>query len=51
MAGGFQIRYGKGQEKWLDGHENEWESATYGVRKWVGGHLQDETETWDKGNT
>lgn len=41
----FRIRYGEGQERWLDGHENEWKSATDGG----GGHLQDETETWDKG--
>jgi hypothetical protein len=30
-----------------DGRENEWESAADGVRRW--GHLQEETETWDKG--
>ena len=25
---GFRIRCGEGQERWLDGHENEWKSAT-----------------------
>ena len=47
---GFRIRCGEGQERWLDGHENEWKSATDRGEE-VGGHLQDETETWDKGGT
>ena len=25
-----RIRYGEGQERWPDGHENEWKSATDG---------------------
>jgi hypothetical protein len=25
-----RIRYGEGQEEWLDGHENEWKPATDG---------------------
>ena len=33
----------EGQEIWLDGHENEWKSATDGGEE-VGAHLQDETE-------
>ena len=24
----LSIKYGEGQERWLDGHENEWNSAT-----------------------
>jgi hypothetical protein len=24
---GFRIRCGEGQERWLDGHENEWKST------------------------
>ena len=31
---GYQIRCGEGQERWLDGHENEWKSATDGARRW-----------------
>ena len=46
---GFRIRCGEGQERCLDGHENEWKSATDRSGRW--GHLQDETETWDKGGT
>jgi len=45
---GLRIRCGEGQEGWPDGHENEWKSATDGGRE-MGGHLQDETETQDKG--
>ena len=26
--GGFRIRCGEGQERWLDGHEDEWKSTT-----------------------
>jgi hypothetical protein len=26
--GAFRIRCGEGQERWLDGHENEWKSVT-----------------------
>ena len=33
------------QERWLDGHENEWKSATDQGRE---EHLKDKTETWDK---
>ena len=35
---------GSGQERWPDGHENEWKSATdKGVEVWS--HLQERTET------
>ena len=27
---GFRSRCGEGEERWLDGHENEWKSATDG---------------------
>jgi hypothetical protein len=27
--GGFRIRCGEGQERWLDDHENEWKSAPH----------------------
>jgi len=37
--GGFRIRGEEGQEKWIDGHENEWKSATDRGEE---GHLQDE---------
>jgi hypothetical protein len=30
---GFRIRCGECQERWLDGHENEWNSAIDGVRR------------------
>ena len=43
---GFRIRCGEGQEKWLDGHENKWNSLT---EVGDGGHLQDKIESWDKG--
>ena len=33
---GFRNRCGEGQERWLDGHENEWNSATVGGEKVVG---------------
>lgn len=42
----FRIWCGEGQKRWLGGHENEWKSARGGEG---GGHLQEETETWDKG--
>jgi len=29
--GGFRIRCREGQERWLDGHENVWKSATSGT--------------------
>ena len=29
----------------VDGHENEWESANWGMRE----HLQEETDVWDRG--
>lgn len=49
MGVGVQVRCGEGQERWPDKHENEWKSAT---GRWEGrGHLQDKTETWDKGGT
>ena len=41
---------GKDRRKWLDGHENEWQSAIDGGEE-EGRHLLDETETWDKGGT
>ena len=47
-GGQFIIRCSERQKRWPDVHENEWKSATddgQGSR----GHLQDETETWDKG--
>lgn len=25
--GGFRVRCGEGQERWLDDHKNEWKSA------------------------
>lgn len=28
VLGGVRIRYGKGQERWPDNHENEWKSVT-----------------------
>jgi hypothetical protein len=31
---GFRIRCGKGQERWLNGHENEWKSTMMEVRRW-----------------
>ena len=34
--GGFRVRCGEGQERWLDGHENEWKSAIDGCAE-VGG--------------
>jgi hypothetical protein len=45
---GFRIRYGDGQERWLDVHENEYNLQLTGVR---GDIWQDEKETWDKGGT
>jgi hypothetical protein len=59
MEKGNWIEWGSGEEweargwvqggagGWLDGHKNEWKSAT----DVVGGkeHLQEETETWDLG--
>jgi hypothetical protein len=42
----FRIRCGDGLEEWTDGHEYEWKSGTGGIGE-VGGHLQDEMETWD----
>lgn len=48
--GGFKIMYGKGQERWPDGHQNEWKIAT--DRGWGdGGHLKDMSETWNRGDT
>ena len=35
--GGIRIRCGEGQERWPDGHENEWKSATDG---WGLGDIQ-----------
>jgi hypothetical protein len=46
IGGEFRIRWGERQERWPDGNENEWKSATDGGG-W-GEHLQDETEIWDK---
>jgi hypothetical protein len=31
--GEFNIRYGEGQNRWLDGHENEWKFAVGGMRR------------------
>lgn len=36
--GGFRIRYGEGQQKWLDNHENKSKTATGGVEE-VGGRI------------
>jgi hypothetical protein len=44
VNGGFRIRCGEWQEKWLDGHKNEWKSTTPG-------HLQEKTDIRDKGST
>ena len=38
----FRIRCEEGQERWSDGHENEWKSTT-------GGGLKDVPETWERG--
>jgi hypothetical protein len=32
----FSVRYGKGQVRWLDGHENERKYLTDGVEKVAG---------------
>ena len=48
-GGVFRISSGKRQEKWPDGHENEWKFAT--DESGSLGHLQDMTEMWDKGGT
>jgi hypothetical protein len=32
----FRVRCGEGQERWTDGHENEWKSATKGDEHVVG---------------
>jgi hypothetical protein len=39
----FRIKCGEGQERWLDGHENEWKSATD-----RGEEVQDEAKSCDK---
>ena len=43
----------QGQEIWLDGHKNECKSATDCGEEvgGGGGHLQDETESWNKRGT
>jgi hypothetical protein len=33
--GVFRIKCGQGQERWLDGHENEWNSVTDGGEEMV----------------
>jgi hypothetical protein len=42
----FRINCGKGQERWPDGHDNEWKSAAGGGR----GHLEGLPETWNGGS-
>ena len=46
----FRIRCEEGLERWPDSHESEWKSATDRGRG-VARHLQEETETWDKGSS
>ena len=49
----FRLRYREGQERWPDGHENEWKSATGGeICKGRGrGHLEAVPKTWDRGGS
>jgi hypothetical protein len=46
-GGGFSIRCEERQEKWPDGHENGWKSASDRHGE-VRGNLKDIPEIWDK---
>lgn len=54
MRGGgygvFKIRCEGGQERWIDGHENEWESIDDRGNK-VEAHLEEKKETRDNGGS
>ena len=47
--GVFKIRYVAGQERWLDGHENEWKSSTEEGKDIGGIYRTDIPEIWVKG--
>jgi hypothetical protein len=46
--GGLKIWCREGQERWLDAHENEWNSAIDMGEEVEQEYLQDETETLEK---